>query len=63
MRSPNVHVLHVITGIDRGGAENHLCEIILEKMWQQTDALYARCVRAGVVKTKEQIGCAVSTVN
>ena len=40
-----------------------LREFTLEKMWQQTDALYARCVRAGVVKTKEQIGCAVSTVN
>ena len=28
MRSPNVHVLHVITGIDRGGAENHLFDLV-----------------------------------
>jgi len=28
MRSPNIHVLHVITGIDRGGAENHLFDLV-----------------------------------
>jgi glycosyltransferase involved in cell wall biosynthesis len=28
MRSPNLHVLHVITGIDRGGAENHLFDLV-----------------------------------
>ena len=45
------------------GRARVLREFTLNKMWEQTDALYARCVRAGVVKTKEQIGCAVSTVN
>jgi glycosyltransferase involved in cell wall biosynthesis len=28
MRSPNLHVLHVITVIDRGGAENHLFDLV-----------------------------------
>jgi glycosyltransferase involved in cell wall biosynthesis len=28
MGSPNLHVLHVITGIDRGGAENHLFDLV-----------------------------------
>lgn len=28
MSLPNLHVLHVITGIDRGGAEGHLLELV-----------------------------------
>jgi glycosyltransferase involved in cell wall biosynthesis len=51
------------TRFGEAGRARVLREFTLNKMWQQTDALYARCVRAGVVKTKEQIGCAVSTVN
>ena len=51
------------TRFGEAGRARVLREFTLGKMWQQTDALYARCVRAGVVKTKEQIGCAVSTVN
>jgi glycosyltransferase involved in cell wall biosynthesis len=38
-------------------------EFTLKKMWQQTDALYARCVCAGTLTTNEEISCAVSTVN
>jgi glycosyltransferase involved in cell wall biosynthesis len=38
-------------------------EFTLEKMCRETDALYARCVRAEIARTKEQITCAVSTVN
>jgi glycosyltransferase involved in cell wall biosynthesis len=51
------------TRFGEAGRARVLREFTLNKMWQQTDALYARCVRPGVVKTKEQIGCAVSTVN
>jgi glycosyltransferase involved in cell wall biosynthesis len=40
-----------------------LREFTLEKMCEETDTLYARCVRAGIARTKEQIACAVSTVN
>jgi glycosyltransferase involved in cell wall biosynthesis len=38
-------------------------EFTLEKMCQQTDALYARCTRGGILRTREEIVCAVSTVN
>ena len=51
------------TRFGEAGRARVLREFTLEKMWQQTDTLYARCVRADVVRTKEQIGCAVSTVN
>ena len=40
-----------------------LREFTLEKMCEETDTLYARCVRVGIARTKEQIACAVSTVN
>jgi glycosyltransferase involved in cell wall biosynthesis len=40
-----------------------LREFTLEKMCEETDTLYGRCVRAGIARTKEQITCAVSTVN
>ena len=51
------------TRFGEAGRARVLREFTLEKMCEETDTLYARCVRAGVVKTKEQIGCAVSTVN
>ena len=38
-------------------------EFTLKKMWQQTDALYARCVCAETLTTNEEIACAVSTVS
>jgi glycosyltransferase involved in cell wall biosynthesis len=47
----------------KAGRARVLREFTLEKMWQETDTLYARCVRAGIARTKEQIACAVSTVN
>jgi glycosyltransferase involved in cell wall biosynthesis len=40
-----------------------LREFTLEKMCEETDTLYARCVRVGIARTKEQIACAVSTVS
>jgi len=51
------------TRFGEAGRARVLREFTLEKMCEETDTLYARCVRAGIVRTKEQIACAVSTVN
>jgi glycosyltransferase involved in cell wall biosynthesis len=45
------------------GRARVLRKFTLEKMCKETDTLYARCMRAGIARTKEQIACAVSTVN